>query len=327
MARIRIGISGWRYKPWRGQFYPQGLPQSQELGYAARTFPTVEINGSFYSLQRPECYARWYADTPADFVFAVKGGRFITHMRKLRDVQTPLANFFASGLFCLREKLGPILWQLPPNLGYDRARIEQFLELLPHDTQSASRLARKHDARLRGRARLTPYRQQPLQHALEIRHPTFADASFIDLLRAHDVALVVAESAGRFPLLEDVTASFIYMRLHGDKELYRSGYGNKALERWAARIRAWSRGSEPRDARRASAQKAPPGAREVFCYFDNTDFKLRAPVDAQRLMALLGVRYAPEETEESEGYIRNRPQRRRQRRPEAIPPVRNAPRL
>jgi uncharacterized protein YecE (DUF72 family) len=328
MARIRIGISGWRYAPWRGEFYPRGLVQARELSYAASTFPSIEINGSFYSLQRPQSYARWYADTPADFVFAVKGGRYITHFRKLRDVETPLANFLASGLFCLREKLGPVLWQFPPNFRYERARMEQFFELLPHDTTSAARLARKHDARLRGRAALTPDRKRRLRHAVEIRHESFAASSFIDLLRAHNVALVVAETAGRFPLLEDVTADFVYLRLHGDKELYRSGYGDAALARWAARIQAWARGSEPADARKTSRRKpASAKSRDVYCYFDNTDIKLRAPVDARRLMSLLGPECATTHQAESETYVSKLRNRRKRPRTLARSPVRASARL
>jgi uncharacterized protein YecE (DUF72 family) len=290
MARIRIGISGWRFAPWRGVFYPPDLAQKDELRHAASIFATIEINGSFYSLQRPECYARWYEHTPAGFVFAVKGGRFITHMKKLRDVETPLANFLASGLFNLREKLGPILWQFPPNFRYDEQRVGDFLRLLPKETRSASRLARKHDERLKGRARLTIDRERPLRHAFEIRHESFCDPSFMKLLRENGVALVIAETARRWPMLEDVTADFMYIRLHGDKELYRSGYGDKALERWAARIRAWHGGSEPPDANKCLNAKPPTSrARDVYVYFDNTDVKLRAPIDAQSLMAKLGV--------------------------------------
>src|SRR3569833_239098 len=129
-AAVRIGISGWRYEPWRGQFYPPDLPQRRELEYASRVLSSIEINGSFYSLQRPECYASWYADTPPGFVFAVKGPRYITHMLKLRNVETPLANFYASGIFNLREKLGPFLWQFPPNLGFNPERFEAFLAML-----------------------------------------------------------------------------------------------------------------------------------------------------------------------------------------------------
>jgi uncharacterized protein YecE (DUF72 family) len=289
-AAIRIGVSGWRYQPWRGQFYPDGLPQRRELEYAARVFSTVEINGSFYSLQRPECYASWYADTPPGFVFAVKGGRFITHMRKLREVEQPLANFLASGVFNLKEKLGPILWQFPPMFKYNRARIEPFLELLPRDTEAACAIARKRAAWMKGRTRLAIDEKRPLRHAIEIRHESFLDPSFIELLRNHNVALVIAETAGRWPLVHDITADFVYIRLHGDKELYRSGYGDKALERWARRIRAWSTGSEPDDAHKVLSKKSPAvSERDVFCFFDNTDVKLRAPVDAQALMKMLGL--------------------------------------
>jgi uncharacterized protein YecE (DUF72 family) len=287
-ASIRIGVSGWRYPPWRGQFYPEGLPQRRELEYISRVFSTIELNGSFYSLQRPEGYAAWYADTPPGFVFGVKGGRFITHMRKLRDVGEPLANFFASGLFNLKEKLGPVLWQFPPIFKYDRARIEPFLEMLPHDTEAACALACKRSAWMKGRTRLTIDRKRELRHAIEVRHESFCDPSFIELLRDHNIALVVAETAGRWPMIQDVTADFVYIRLHGDRELYRSGYGDEALERWARRIRAWSNGSEPEDAEKVFNGKAPAAQeRDVYCFFDNTDVKLRAPVDAQTLMRML----------------------------------------
>jgi len=290
MARIRIGVSGWRYAPWRGSFYPKGLPQKDELRYAGSMFPTVEINGSFYSLQRPESYARWYEQTPQDFVFAVKGGRFITHMKKLRNVETPLANFLASGVLALRDKLGPILWQFPPNFRFDAERVGDFLQLLPKDTRTALKIARKHDERLKGRAYLAIERSQPLRHAFEIRHESFCDPAFMTLLRENNASLVIAETARRWPMLEDVTADFVYIRLHGDKELYRSGYGKKALERWAARIRAWHRGSEPKDANKCLRAKPPTSrARDVYVYFDNTDVKLRAPVDARTLISALEI--------------------------------------
>jgi uncharacterized protein YecE (DUF72 family) len=288
MARIRIGVSGWRYAPWRGSFYPKGLRQKDELRYAASIFSTVEINGSFYSLQRPEHYAGWYEQTPPDFVFAVKGGRFITHMKKLKDVETPLANFLASGVLALREKLGPILWQFPPNFRFNAERVGDFLQLLPKDTRTALKIARQHDERLKGRAHLSIHRSQPLRHAFEIRHESFCDPAFMKLLRENNASLVIAETARRWPLLEDVTADFVYIRLHGDKELYRSGYGKKALERWAERIRAWHRGSEPQDANKCLRAKPPTSrARDIYVYFDNTDVKLRAPVDAQALTRIL----------------------------------------
>jgi uncharacterized protein YecE (DUF72 family) len=288
-GRIRIGISGWRYEPWRGVYYPKGLAQHRELWYSSRQLPTIEINGTFYSLQRPECFASWHADTPDDFVFAVKGSRFITHMKKLRDVEIPLANFFASGIFNLREKLGPFLWQFPPNFAFNREKIEAFFEILPRDTESALALARRRDARLKGRARLAIDANRKLRHCMEIRHESFRDPAFVRLLRKHRVGLVVADTAGKWPLLEDVTADFVYIRLHGDEELYASGYSDAALDMWAERIRAWSQGSEPADARRACPATARPArSRDVYVYFDN-DMKVRAPFDAKSLMLKLGL--------------------------------------
>ena len=288
-GEVRIGISGWRYAPWRGVFYPRGLAQRRELEFASRMLPTIEINGSFYSLQRPESWAEWHDQTPEDFVFAVKGSRYITHMLKLNDVATPLANFFASGLFRLNAKLGPILWQFPPQLGFDAARFDAFFSLLPRDTGAALALARRHDSRLAGRSVLEVDAVRPLRHAVEIRHPSFVDRTFTALLRRHGIALVVADTAGRWPLLEDLTADFVYVRLHGDEELYASGYGDAALDRWAARIDAWRRGTQVEDARLASPRQAAKRARrDVYCYFDN-DVKVHAPYDAAHLAQRLGV--------------------------------------
>jgi uncharacterized protein YecE (DUF72 family) len=289
-ARIRIGISGWRYAPWRGTFYPKSLPQRSELEYASALLPVIEINGSFYALQKPKSYEGWYAQTPADFVFSVTGPRYITHINRLRDVQKPLANFFASGLFNLREKLGPILWQFPPNFKYDAARMRNFLELLPQDLGDAAVLAKKRDAFMKGRARLAIDSNRPLRYAIEIRNDSFLEASFIDLLREFNVAAVIAETARKWPMIEDITADFVYMRLHGDKQLYRSGYSDKSLQRWAGRVASWHRGSEPRDARKVIRAAAPgKKPRDVYCFFDNTDVKLRAPFDAQTLAKKLGV--------------------------------------
>jgi len=286
---VRIGISGWRYAPWRGVFYPPGLPQRSELAFASRMLPTIEINGSFYSLQRPESYAAWHAETPPGFVFAVKGSRYITHMLKLRGVGAALANFFASGVLRLGDKLGPILWQFPPQFGFDRERFAAFFAALPRDTAAALALAERHDERLAGRAWLSIDRARPLRHAVEIRHPSFVDPAFVALLRRHRIALVVADTAGRWPLLEDLTADFVYVRLHGDEELYASGYGDVALDRWAARIAAWRAGGQVADAHLASPRWAPQRARrDVYVYFDN-DVKMHAPYDAAHLAARLGV--------------------------------------
>jgi uncharacterized protein YecE (DUF72 family) len=288
-STIRIGISGWRYEPWRGVFYPKRLAQWRELEFASRAFPTIEINGSFYSLQHPASYQTWYEQTPADFVFAIKGGRYITHMLRLKNCERAMANFFASGIFNLREKIGPFLWQFPPQFRYDEERFENFFEMLPRDTKSALALARKRDARMTGRCRLAIDCDRPLRHAVEIRHESFIDERFIRQLRRHSVALVVADTAGKWPLYEDVTSDFIYVRLHGDSELYVSGYTDEALDRWAARIRAWAAGGEPGDAKRIAKDTAPPKRpRDVYCYFDN-DVKVRAPIDAQNLTRKLGL--------------------------------------
>ncbi|HEY3516295.1 MAG TPA: DUF72 domain-containing protein [Gammaproteobacteria bacterium] len=282
-TRALIGISGWRYAPWRGEFYPPGLPERDELTFAAERFPTIELNGSFYSLQRPEYYARWYEQVPDDFVFAIKGSRYITHMLRLRGVETALANLFASGVLALEHKLGPLLWQLPPTFKLDTERLRDFFELLPRTTKEAAKLARRHDARVRGRALVRARDDRELRHALEVRHPSFATPELIELLREQDVALVVADTAGRWPFLTDVTADFVYVRLHGDSELYKSGYTDKALDRWAARIRAWRDGCKP-PATTLVAPAARSKSRDVYVYFDN-DVKVHAPYDAMNLAA------------------------------------------
>jgi len=289
MGLVRVGISGWRYAPWRRVFYPDDLAQHRELEFAARAFPTIEINGSFYSLQLPSSYVAWREATPPDFVFGVKGPRYITHILRLKNVERPLANFFASGVFELREKLGPILWQFPQSVHYDAQRFAEFFAMLPRDTRDALALARRRDRRLHGRSSLRIDANRPLRHAIEIRHESFATPEFVAQLRKARVALVVADTAGKWPYLEDVTADFMYLRLHGDKQLYASGYTDAALDRWAERIRAWSRGGEARDARRASeSSRRKARSRDVYCYFDN-DVKVRAPFDADRLMHKLGI--------------------------------------
>ncbi|WP_206514492.1 DUF72 domain-containing protein [Xanthomonas euvesicatoria] len=284
---IRIGISGWRYARWRGTFYPAGLAQRRELEYAAGCFPSVEINGSFYSLQRPDSFQRWHDETPEDFVFSVKGPRFITHMKRLRDCEQALANFFASGILRLGAKLGPVLWQLPPTLRFDAELLDAFLGSLPRDSEAALARARKRDtALMQGRSALAIDRNRPIRHALEVRHDSFCDPACMRLLRRHNVAVVVADTAGKFPYLEDVSADFVYVRLHGDAQLYASGYSDSALDRWAARIAAWASGAEPDDAARVGARARKRAMRDVYCYFDN-DMKVHAPFDARGLMQRL----------------------------------------
>lgn len=292
MGKIHIGISGWRYAPWRGVFYPKGLRQADELQFASRALPTIEINGSFYALQRPASYAAWYEATPPGFVFSVKGNRYITHIQRLRDIETPLANVFASGVFNLREKLGPFLWQFPPSFRYDAERIEHFLSLLPRDTEQALELARRCDSRMDDRSALAIDRKRKLRHAMEIRHESFIDDTFVALLRKHNIALVVADTAGKWPYREDVTADFMYLRLHGEKSLYSGAYSEETLERWADAIHAWSAGSQPKQGPRISDTKPPRRAsRDVYCYFDN-DTKVDAPFDAHRLIEMLNARKA-----------------------------------
>jgi uncharacterized protein YecE (DUF72 family) len=244
----------------------------------------IEINGTFYGMQRPDAFGGWADQVPADFVFAVKGPRYITHMLRLREPQVALANFLASGLLRLGVHLGPILWQFPPNFRFDPARITPFLKMLPHDTGHAAALARGHDNKLRAPAWLEVDIRRAMRHAFEIRHESFLCQEFIDLLRAHDIALVCSDSV-EWPRLMDVTSDFAYCRLHGSQELYTSGYDNAALDVWARRAKAWARGEEPADAERIGG-KARPRKRDVFVFFDN-DRKVCAPANAMELIRRL----------------------------------------
>jgi uncharacterized protein YecE (DUF72 family) len=279
---VRIGISGWRYPAWRGVFYPEKLPQRRELEFASRAFNTIELNGSFYSLQRPESFAAWSAETADDFQFAVKGSRYITHMLKLRKIEAPLANFFAQGVLRLGPKLGPVLWQFPPNFKFEAERLDSFLAMLPRTQQEAAVLGARHDRRLDHRTWLDTRNTARIRHAIEIRHESYVCGEFIELLRRHNAALVAADTVD-WPLLMDVTADFVYCRLHGSEQLYSSGYEDEALDIWAKRVAIWSKGGEVRDGRRASEKNAPKRKRrDIFVYFDN-DAKVRAPFDAKGL--------------------------------------------
>ena len=291
MPDLHIGISGWTYAPWRGVFYPLGLTQKRELEFASRAFSSIEINGTFYSNQRPTSWAKWAGETPDDFVFSIKGGRFITHIRRLRECRSPLANFFAQGLLTLGPKLGPILWQLPPTLKFDAGVIEPFLALLPHDTDAAAALASEHDDRMKGKVAFHVETKRAVRHAIEVRHESFRDPAFVELLRKHRVALVVADTAGRYPLMEDVTADFVYCRLHGDEALYSSGYTDAALDAWTDKIKAWSKGGDAPQAKLAGPAAAKRASRDVYAYFDN-DVKVHSPFDASGLAHRLGLNKA-----------------------------------
>lgn len=266
-----MGISGWRYARWRGDFYPTGLPQRLELSYAAERMNSVELNGSFYSLQKPASYERWRNEMPSHFVFAVKGGRFITHMLKLKNTEQALANFFASGALALESRLGPILWQLPERVRFDGDALDAFLDSLPQTTIEAAAIAKNHDERVAGRTYLDVPTDSPLRHAIEVRHDSFLAPEALDVLRHHDVALVTADSAGRWLMTRESTASFRYVRLHGSRELYTSGYTDRELDSWSAEIRDWM--TEGQD---------------VYVYFDN-DAAGRAPFDAVNLARRLGL--------------------------------------
>jgi uncharacterized protein YecE (DUF72 family) len=263
-ARARVGIAGWTYPAWRGDFYPAGLAHRRELEYASRRLSTIEVNGTFYAMQKPASFRSWAEQTPDDFVFSLKGGRFITHMKRLKDVEVAVANYFATGPLALGPKLGAVLWQLPPTFAFDPDVVRAFLRLLPQDTDQAAALADRHDDRVPEVAGPVGGPRR-IRHAVEARHPSFGTPQSVDLMREHGVALVVADSAKHWPMLQEVTADFVYARLHGDLELYASGYSPSALDGWAERVQGWL-----------------ADGLDAFVYFDN-DAKGFAPRDAMAL--------------------------------------------
>lgn len=280
---IRLGIAGWVFDQWRGgAFYPPGLKQKEELAYASRHLGAIEINSTFYSHQKPQSFANWAAESPDDFVFSVKGHQLVTHLKRLKDVEIPLANFFASGVLALGKRLGPFCWQLPPNLKYDPARLETFLELLPHDIDALLALAKKSEG-LKNPPFLEANGVGVVRHAIEVRHESFATPEVVELLRAHNVALVTADTA-EWPTA-DVTADFVYCRLQG-----APGADHYEPEERAERtdwLRAWSEG------RAASAPTLTPPvadgtARDVYAFFVSTD-KPNAPRNARAAMQALGI--------------------------------------
>lgn len=270
-GRALIGMAGWVYPDWRGGFYPPGLVQKRELEYASRQVTSIELNGSFYSLQKPASWRSWHETVPDEFVFSAKGPRFITHIRRLDDVQEPLANFFASGILALGPKLGAILWQLPPSQEFEPYLIEKFFALLPMTTTDAATLARQRGARMTGKEHLETDADRPVRHAMEVRHPSFADPAFVELCRRYGVAPVLGDSGGKWPVIDEATTDFRYARLHADTALYPSGaYEPSDLDAWAERIRGWLGDGQ-----------------HAFVYFDN-DTKVRAPIDALGLIERLG---------------------------------------
>jgi len=272
-ARTLIGISGYDYKPWRGRFYPEDLPAKRWLEYASRKFDSIELNGTFYSLKSPSVFERWVSEVPDDFVFAVKGGRFITHNLKLRNAERSLGNFFASGVLALGRKTGPFLWQLPSTYRFDAERMDSFMRMLPRTSREAEAVALQHDDRLRRGALVDAAARVSYRHAFEVRHPSYFHEEFYAILRERKCGFVIADTAGKFPYAEEVTADFVYVRLHGSVELYASGYSDAELDEWARKIVGW--------------RDDPAGGRDVYVYFDN-DAKVHAPFDAMRLAERVG---------------------------------------
>jgi uncharacterized protein YecE (DUF72 family) len=270
-GRAVVGMAGWVFPAWRGTFYPKGVIQKNELEYASSQVTSIELNGSFYALQKPASWIGWRNRTPDDFVFSVKAPKFITHERKLLDVREPLANFFASGILALGAKLGSVLWQLPPNLAFDPELIEQFLAQLPHTTTDALQLARERSDRMTGREHLETDAVRPVRHSLEVRHASFDRPEFVELLTKYRVAAVLGESAGKWPMIDVQTTDFRYARLHADEAMRPGGfYDEAAIEEWATRAEGWL-----------------DAGLDAYLYFDN-DTKVRAPVDAVSLIARLG---------------------------------------
>ena len=274
-GRSFVGISGYDYKPWRGVFYPEELPRRQWLEYAARRFNSIELNGTFYSLKSPALFARWMADVPSEgFVFAIKGSRYITHNLKLRNSTQALGNFFASGILALGRMTGPFLWQLPATYAFDAERMDVFMRMLPRSSREGERVAAQHDRRIRFDPLLHASEDVVYRHAFEVRHESYFCDEFFALLRANECAFVVADTAGRFPYAEEIATNFVYVRLHGSRQLYASRYSDEELDAWAATIKGWQRAE-----------------RDVYVYFDN-DAKGHAPLDALRLAERLGMRDA-----------------------------------
>ncbi len=241
-GRIRVGIGGWVFEPWRGTFYPEGLPQKRELEHAAAHLGTIEINGTYYGSQKPESFARWRAETPDGFVFAVKGSRYITNRRVLADAAPSIEKFFFGGVMELKEKLGPINWQFMPTKAFDPADFEAFLKLLPRSVEGVA-----------------------IRHAVEVRHDSFRTPDFIALLRAYGVAAITAGDSD-YPQIGDVTAPFVYARIMGTQEDEPEGYPDAALGRWVQRALDWSHGKVPGDLARISTDATEAGPRDVFLY-------------------------------------------------------------
>lgn len=259
---IHIGIGGWTYPPWRGVFYPPGLPHAQELRYAAERLTSIEVNGTFYRTQTPATFRKWARETPEGFVFSLKGPRYVTQRRDLSQSGEAIRRFLQSGVLELGGRLGPLLWQFPPTRKFDAAQIGLFLQQLPRDFEGVG-----------------------LRHAIEVRHPSFATDAFVALLREAGVALVYADHA-TYPAIADLTADFVYARLQKGEDRFKAGYPPRALDAWSERLRVWSRGGTPADLPCVLPKAAPARPRDVFAYVIH-EGKLRAPAAALALIERL----------------------------------------
>jgi uncharacterized protein YecE (DUF72 family) len=257
---IRVGVGGWIFEPWRGVFYPPGLPKARELSHASRHLTTIEINGTFYRTQNPSIFRKWADETPDDFVFSVKGPRYATARGRLGEAKPTLDRFLASGLSELGPKLGPILWQLGPTKRFDEEDLGAFLALLPREVDGLA-----------------------LRHAVEVRHPSFNTPAFVTLIRTHGVAVVYADSP-KYPAIGDLTADFVYARLQRSAEPEPDGYSAVDLDAWAQRCRVWSEGGRPADLPCLEPQHATPKReRPCFVYFIS-GAKVRNPAAAMALI-------------------------------------------
>ena len=261
-ARIRIGVGGWNYEPWRGAFYPKGLPHSRELEYASRKLTSIEIDSTYYGSKTPETFARWRDETPDDFVFAVKGPRFATNRRVLGEAGASVERFFKTGVTELKGKLGPVNWQFATTKRFDPDDFGAFLKLLPSSVDGLA-----------------------IRHAVEVRNESFRTAEFVELARAHGVAVVVAGDSA-FPLIADLTAPFVYARVMGTTETEKLGYSGEALDVWAKRAQAWAKGGAPPDLAAVGASVHNAAGREVFLYVIS-GFKALNPAAAMSLIERL----------------------------------------
>lgn len=285
MGKIRVGLSGWSYDEWEGGFYPDDLASEHRLRHVAERFDTVEVNGTFYGLTDPATVRRWRSETPSEFVFAVKGSRYVTHIKRLKGVDRAVANFFAQGVLELGGQLGPILWQLPPRLRFDHHKLDSFLALLPHTTNEASELARSHDDRVED-VSFGDGSNHRVRNVVEFRDPSFLDTDAVALAKRHSVAVACSAST-EWPMVADVTAGFVYVRLHGPGEIYASRYSEDGLRAWARRCEAWRDGDLVHDLDTTSNVSPPKRkTRDVYVYFDNTA-RGHAPGDARRLQTMI----------------------------------------